>query len=98
MKDRCYGCMLGALIGDATGSYNEYSEVQTTDQVHHIMSMPGGGYWSEEGWVAGQITNDGEMAICMLRGLGEVQPGNFNIDLVASWYHKWTVSEPILPE
>ena len=27
MKDRAYGCMFGALIGDSVGSYNQYTSI-----------------------------------------------------------------------
>ena len=60
---------MGALIGNACGSYTDKSSRQF--QPHHLylaMQMPGGGF---HGAAPGQVSADGEMTVCLLRGLVE---------------------------
>jgi ADP-ribosyl-[dinitrogen reductase] hydrolase len=54
------------------------------------MTMPGGGPWL---LAPGQITDDSELAMCLLNALIE---GNGSIDTVAhcKWYGKWMNSPP----
>ena len=43
-NDRAYGCILGAFIGDACGSYNEFeTQIQDAAFMAKCMEMPGGG-------------------------------------------------------
>jgi hypothetical protein len=46
-KDRAFGCILGAFIGDSCGSFLEF-EVQaiTEEQMKECMEMNGGGPFS----------------------------------------------------
>ena len=68
-KDRVYGAILGSLLGSAIGSYCDNSkETLSQDKVRKIMDMPGGGY---HGTAAGQITDSGELTLCLLRALVE---------------------------
>ena len=39
-----YGCIIGALIGDSTGSFHEFSmETISEEEMKTCMEMPGGG-------------------------------------------------------
>lgn len=66
MKDLAYGCVFGSFIGDACGSYLEF--IEDTAEEHEMiecMKMPGGGSaWDSIG--PGQITDDGELTLCLL--------------------------------
>ena len=45
-NDRAFGCIVGAFIGDACGSFNEFNPQRTplaSDFMQKCMSMPGGG-------------------------------------------------------
>ena len=64
-EDRAFGCILGAFIGDSCGSFNEFNNnILTDEQMEECMEMPGGGPWAGIG--AGQITDDSELAMCLL--------------------------------
>lgn len=68
-KDRAYGAIMGALVANACGSFTDKSKRQLqAPQVFHVMSMPGGGY---HGTAPGQITDDGELTMCLLRAIVE---------------------------
>ena len=51
--------------------------------------MPGGGHWQV---APGQITDDGELTICLARGLAE--GSTYDRDKVARWYFEWIRSPP----
>ena len=44
--------------------------------------MPGGG---PHGILPGQVTDDSELAMCLLRGLADMK-GKFDVDKIAYWY------------
>lgn len=108
-RDRAYGAILGALLGNACGSYTDYSdEVLTHDKMFNIMDMPGGGY---HGVAPGQITDDGELTMCLLRAIVEANKAqqmqmqsnlttqdapemSLNTDQIAIQYQNWLLSEP----
>ena len=61
------GCILGAFIGDSIGSYNEFGLFELEeDKLHYVMKMPGGGPHKIG---AGQVTDDSELAMCLMKGL-----------------------------
>ena len=61
------GSILGAFVGDATGGHREFAVITLTDEeMAETMSMPGGGPWNK---APGQITDDSELAMCLLWGL-----------------------------
>ena len=67
-EDTAFGCILGSLIGDAIGSHREFSaEAVSEEEMDKTMAMPGGGHWKKIG--PGQITDDGELAMCLMWGL-----------------------------
>ena len=67
--ERAYGCILGAFIGDACGSYNEFNRfILSEEKMDECMQMPGGGPFK---LASGQITDDSELAMCLMWGLIE---------------------------
>jgi ADP-ribosylglycohydrolase len=47
IEDRVYGCIFGQLIGDALGSYLEYTREQINEDVVNLaLNMPGGGMFN----------------------------------------------------
>jgi ADP-ribosyl-[dinitrogen reductase] hydrolase len=65
--DRLMGCMFGAFIGDSLGSHCEFKSKEVAEKlVDKAMEMPGGGPFQ---LMAGQVTDDSEMAMHMLKGL-----------------------------
>lgn len=71
-RDRAWGCMLGALAGEAAGAVLEfYGGKITSDVVDAAMTLPGGGCFRVG---PGQITDDGELAMCLAHALCEVDP------------------------
>ena len=59
--------MLGAFVGDSIGSLLEFATgEQSAEKVQTALSMPGGGLF---GVSAGQVTDDSELAMCLIRGL-----------------------------
>jgi len=84
------GAILGALVGDAAGATLEFlPQTPIRSQVKQAMAMVGGGCWRT---APGQITDDGEMAICLMHALaGE---DSFSIELVAKSYLRWYQSMP----
>ena len=66
-KDRAFGCILGAFIGDSCGSFLEF-EVNpiSEEQINECMKMNGGGPFSLG---PGQVTDDSELAFCLMWGL-----------------------------
>ncbi len=84
------GAILGALVGDAAGATLEFqSRAPDRSQVKHAMTMVGGGYWRT---APGQITDDGEMAMCLMHAL--IGEDSFSIERVAQSYLRWYQSMP----
>jgi len=43
-EDRAFGCILGAFIADAAGSFREFqTNVASEEEMDRCMKMPGGG-------------------------------------------------------
>ena len=84
------GCLLGALAGDAAGATLEFlGRAPTTEDVTWAMSMPGGG---DLRVAPGQITDDGELTLCLARALTESK--TFDLEKIARNYAKWIESRP----
>eukprot|EP01083_Nonionella_stella_P001049 3032_1 len=67
-----YGLVIGAGIGDSTGSYLEFTHGNHKPEVIDLaMTMPGGGTWGTR-VKPGQITDDTEMAISLCRGIVDI--------------------------
>jgi len=84
------GAVLGALAGDAAGATLEFSSWALDRQrVKGAMEMVGGGKLRT---APGQITDDGEMALCLMHALaGE---STFSIEKAAVEYLRWYRSRP----
>ena len=84
------GCLLGALVGDAAGATLEFLERDPTpEDVTWAMSMPGGGDLKV---APGQITDDGELTLCLARALAESE--TFDLETIARNYAKLIESRP----
>lgn len=89
-QDAAWGCLLGALAGDAAGATLEFLGHQPTiEEVNRAMQMPGGGVL---GVAPGQITDDGELTLCLAKALAERQ--EFEIESIARNYGEWVDSNP----
>ena len=93
-REHGYGCILGACIGDAAGAPLEFTG-QAVDRgaIVSAMCLEGGG---PLGTAPGQFTDDSEMALALVRGIGDTPPEDpFPADAVASAYQDWYKSHPI---
>lgn len=93
VKDYALGGFIGLLLGDSIGSYLEFSTDEiTSEQVSKALEMPGGGPWNLG---AGQITDDGELALSLGYGLMNHDPKRgFPKEEVFKQYHEWFKSHP----
>jgi ADP-ribosyl-[dinitrogen reductase] hydrolase len=87
--DAALGCVIGAFIGDSLGSALEFQTNITTLALNLCMQMNGGVF----GNGPGQVTDDSELAMCLLRGLCHALP-HFSDDCIADYYRKWVHSGP----
>lgn len=85
------GALLGLLAGDALGSQVEFLDPATIHARHPngLRNLLPGGTWN---LLAGQPTDDGEMALALARAL--VAGGGFDRDRVAAAYVAWKGSNP----
>jgi ADP-ribosylglycohydrolase len=60
-------------------------------QVRHALTFPGGG---AHGVGPGQFTDDGELALCLARGLASAPPPEFPAAAVAAQYAAWLAGPP----
>jgi ADP-ribosyl-[dinitrogen reductase] hydrolase len=60
-------------------------------QVRHALTFPGGG---AHGVGPGQFTDDGELALCLARGLATAPPPAFPASAVAAQYAAWLAGPP----
>lgn len=88
---RAQGCLLGQLAGDALGSLVEFQSVERIARRHPDGGpdeLADGGTWST---IAGQPTDDSEMALALGRTLVHSGP---DLDAVANAYGRWYRSHP----
>ena len=84
------GSIIGAFVGDAAGATLEFlGRKPTEEEVDNAMRMVGGGCWNT---APGQITDDGEMTVCMIIGLAGRE--SFDRESVASFYLSWLNCPP----
>ena len=89
-EDAAAGCLVGALVGDAAGGTLEFLSHQPTDaEVKYAMTMPGGGAHK---LAPGQITDDGELTLCLLWALSE--SSEFPLEQIALNYSAWMKAYP----
>lgn len=88
---RAQGCLLGQLTGDALGSLVEF---KTSGEIHTLYPRSGialtdGGTWNT---LAGQPTDDSEMALLLARMLAKC--GTYDATQTVSAYQYWLASRP----
>lgn len=88
---RAQGCLMGQIAGDALGSAVEFMDRDTIARRHPdgVTRLTDGGTWN---LLAGQPTDDSEMALALARSL--VSKGAFIEDEVARGYIEWRASGP----
>jgi len=88
---RAQGCLLGQFAGDALGSQVEFmspTEIRTR-YPNGVRDLVGGGTWDT---LAGQPTDDSEMALALARALLRV--GTYDPGEARQAYGEWLRSEP----
>jgi ADP-ribosylglycohydrolase len=84
------GALLGAFVGDASGATLEFlGRKPSAEDVEKAMSMTGGGWLRV---APGQITDDGELALCLARSLAGAEA--IDRDKIAQAYVDWFNSRP----
>ena len=91
MLPRAQGCLLGQLAGDALGSLVEF---QSPEQIlrnypEGVRELADGGTWNT---IAGQPTDDSEMALLLVRMLTE--RGAYDPNAALQAYQFWLDSDP----
>ena len=84
--DRKFGTILAAFVGDSLGAYLECRKGEISkEEVEKGMAMTGA--WDGK-LSPGQVTDDSEMSMCLMRGLVE---GNGKMDLkpICKYYGTW---------
>lgn len=102
--DAALGAVLGALVGDAAGAVLEFfGRPIVIADVAHALTMPGGGTWAV---APGQITDDGELTMSLLRALVDADEADEADDgtggggpksprlAAAARYAEWVASDP----
>jgi ADP-ribosylglycohydrolase/fructose-1,6-bisphosphatase/inositol monophosphatase family enzyme len=91
MLSRAQGALLGQLAGDALGSAVEFQKAEAirSRHPHGVREITDGGTWNT---LAGQPTDDSEMALALARSLAA--EGRFNRDAVGRAYVAWGASGP----
>jgi len=90
MNSRFAGCLVGLACGDALGGPAEEIPGHPGKVVKPVTEMIGGGNF---GLLFGQITDDTEMALCLVRSLIEKQ--GFDPADVAHKFKEWFFDSPI---
>ena len=99
---RAFGAVLGAFIGDAIGAYLEFAGAPTADKLEEAFLLEGGGRLNVG---PGQITDDSEMAMCLLHSLTGQDKENLeslrcglkdslNLNEVQKYFGMWYESAP----
>ncbi len=88
---RAQGCLLGQIAGDSLGSLVEFSPPDEILQAYPdgLRALSDGGVW---GTIAGQPTDDSEMALALGRVL--VEQGTYSQKAARRAYVDWKLSEP----
>lgn len=91
LLSRAQGCLLGQLAGDALGSLVEF---QSPEEIRRnypdgVRELADGGTWNT---IAGQPTDDSEMALLLARMLTE--RGTYDPDAALRAYQFWLDSDP----
>ncbi len=89
---RAQGCLLGQVIGDSLGSRVEFKPAPEIAQRYPggVRELAEGGPWHT---IAGQPTDDSEMALTLARAL--VRDGRHDPQKVLDGYRAWLTSRPV---
>ena len=89
--ERAQGALLGMMSGDALGSLVEFQSAHTIAQRYPegVRVMKDGGTFDK---IAGQVTDDSEMAIALARSI--LKAGTYHPDEAAVAYAEWRGSHP----
>jgi ADP-ribosyl-[dinitrogen reductase] hydrolase len=89
--DRAHGCLLGQLAGDALGSLVEFQSPEKIRRNYPdgVRELADGGTWNT---IAGQPTDDSEMALLLARMLA--QGGTYDPNAALKAYQFWLHSNP----
>jgi ADP-ribosyl-[dinitrogen reductase] hydrolase len=88
---RAQGCLLGQLAGDSLGALVEFKSAASivAKYPEGPDALADGGTWNT---LAGQPTDDSEMALALARQL--IQDGDYQVDRVLGAYRAWRESGP----
>lgn len=88
---RAFGCIMGQLCGDALGSLVEFLDPMQIAARYPdgVRKLHNGGTWDT---IAGQPTDDSEMALLLARML--IEEGVYDPELALATYRYWLDSEP----
>lgn len=91
MRSRARGCMLGQLAGDSLGSLVEFLDAATIRRRYPngVRLLADGGPYH---LIAGQPTDDSEMALAMARVLAGI--GRYDVTPMRRVYRIWLLSHP----
>ncbi|QQP87546.1 ADP-ribosylglycohydrolase family protein [Skermanella sp. TT6] len=91
LLNRAQGCLLGQVAGDALGALAEFRSAAEIARLHPegLRDLADGGPWNI---VAGQPTDDSELALALARSL--VGEGGFKAERVLGAYVRWYCSPP----
>ena len=84
-KNKAYGSIFGAMLGDTIGSQKGLtSKITNSDDLDILMTYDN---------MTAQVTGESELAMCLMKGLIDMK-GEFDCDKIASWYKQWLDSKP----
>ena len=91
LLSRARGCMMGQLSGDALGSLVEFKSPEEIRRLHPVgvRRLVDGGTWNT---LAGQPTDDSEMALLLARSL--IKHRTHNPEQVLLTYRYWVSTQP----
>ena len=90
--ERAQGCLLGQVAGDSLGSLVEFKTAREIAALHPLglHDLADGGVYHT---IAGQPTDDSEMALALARSIFHHK--TFNKDRVLDSYREWMTTRPI---
>jgi len=91
LLSRARGCLLGQFCGDALGSLVEFHKEETVKRLYPdgVKEMHDGGRWNS---VAGQLTDDSEMALMLIASI--LKDGTYNAQTALKHYIYWVNTSP----
>lgn len=89
---KAQGALLGLFVGDALGGQYEFCTKSEIENKHlpSLGQMRDGGSWQK---IAGQLTDDAEMAIALARSI--TQKGTYDVEHVKKSYLSWMKTNPM---